>query len=286
MGDPFLCIIPKKLSRILTAGVNLPATCERLVIYMENKIRKKSINTVIYLLLAAMLVCMVLVSVYTVASKRKAKDDGVDSQAVSSAVTDARSKPEDSIDTKKTSDTKSETTLPSESASADVTSEAKEVIGTAVEDDEKPISTAEHYFVMPVDGFISKAFEIDIPVWSATMCDYRAHTGADIASPVGSEVIASSSGRVCKVWSDPMMGRAVMIDHGDEIYTTYMNLGEEVTVSVGDKVGMGQTIGCVGSSSLTEIAEEPHLHLEMKINGKYVDPLEYMSSGEYQRVDE
>ena len=139
---------------------------------------------------------------------------------------------------------------------------------------------------MPVNGFISKAFEVDVPVWSATMCDYRAHTGADIASPVGSEVIASSSGRVCKVWNDPMMGRAVTIDHGDDIYTTYMNLGEDLLVSVGDKVGMGQAIGAVGTSSLTEVAEEPHIHLEMKIGGKYVDPLEYMSSGEYKEFEE
>ena len=40
---------------------------------MENKIRKKSINTVIYLLLAAMLVCVLFVSIYTVASKRSGR---------------------------------------------------------------------------------------------------------------------------------------------------------------------------------------------------------------------
>ena len=254
---------------------------------MENKFKKKSINTVIYLLLAAMLVCMVLVSVYTVASKRKGRDADTE-PAVSSGTVDTKNEPAGNVTTGKSETTAADTTAPAESASVIVTDggEAAEVGGTAFENDEKPMSAAEHYFVLPVNGFISKAFEVDVPVWSATMCDYRAHTGADIASPVGSEVIASSSGRVCKVWNDPMMGRAVTIDHGDDIYTTYMNLGEDLMVSVGDKVGMGQAIGAVGTSSLTEVAEEPHIHLEMKIGGKYVDPLEYMSSGEYKEFEE
>ena len=40
---------------------------------------------------------------------------------------------------------------------------------------------------------------------------------------------------------------------------------------------MGQVIGYVGDSALVEIAEEPHVHLEMKINGDYVDPLDYVT---------
>ena len=57
----------------------------------------------------------------------------------------------------------------------------------------------------------SKDFEIDIPVYSLTMNDYRAHTGIDIAASLGSEVVAASSGIVCRVWSDPMMGQSVTI---------------------------------------------------------------------------
>ena len=125
----------------------------------------------------------------------------------------------------------------------------------------------------------SKDFEIDIPVYSLTMNDYRAHTGVDIAASLGSEVVAASSGVVCRVWSDPMMGQSVTIDHGDEIYTTYMNLSPEIPegITVGAKVTMGQTIGSVGDTSLTEIAEEPHLHFEIKVDGQYADPLDYIA---------
>lgn len=254
---------------------------------MESKIKKRSVNTVIYLLLATLLATMVFVSIYTVSSKRREKNSDVDDK-ISTADTDKKTPQSSKVDTTSKHDFESSpvVTEPSESASVDMSySEDTEVI-RANEQDEVPMSAAEHYFVLPVDGFISKDFEIDVPVWSATMCDYRAHTGVDIVSTVGSEVIASSSGIVCDVFDDPMMGKSVTVDHGDGIYTTYNNLGNDVTVSVGDKVGMGQLIGCVGNSSLVELAEEPHLHLEMKINGNYVNPLEYMSSGEYSYIEE
>ena len=75
------------------------------------------------------------------------------------------------------------------------------------------------------------------------------------------------------------MGRSVTIDHGDGIYTTYQNLAEDIAegIEVGGTVEMGQVIGYVGDSALVEIAEEPHVHLEMKINGDYVDPLDYVT---------
>lgn len=258
---------------------------------MENKIKKKSINTMIYLLLAGMLACMIFVSIYTVASKRKGKVEDTGNDRVSTADTAQKVPQNDRVEseknvTKPKDVTTDKATEPSESASIELPDNAVTEVVRANEQDGEPASAEVHYFVMPVDGFISKNFEIDVPVWSATMCDYRAHTGADIAASVGEEVIASSSGTVCRVWNDPMMGQSVTIDHGDDIYTTYMNLGEDVTVAVGDKVGMGQTIGCIGCTSLTELAEEPHLHLEMKLNGAYVDPLEYMSSGEYSSSEE
>ena len=82
---------------------------------MENKFKKKSINTVIYLLLAAMLVCMVLVSVYTVASKRKGKDADTE-PAVSSGTVDTKNEPAGNVTTGKSETTAADTTAPAESA--------------------------------------------------------------------------------------------------------------------------------------------------------------------------
>ena len=248
---------------------------------MENKIRKKSINTVIYLLLAAMLVCVLFVSIYTVASKRP----GVQTDDVTSAPDTTTAKA--SVTTDASVSTDAAVTDDSGAIDVDVDA-ADERVDAVVEDtlptaetgdEELPVTVDVRYFVSPIAGMTSKDFEIDIPVYSLTMNDYRAHTGVDIAASLGSEVVAASSGVVCRVWSDPMMGQSVTIDHGDEIYTTYMNLSPEIAegITVGAKVTMGQTIGSVGDTSLIEIAEEPHLHFEIKVDGQYADPLDYIA---------
>ncbi|MBQ8509242.1 MAG: M23 family metallopeptidase [Clostridia bacterium] len=249
---------------------------------MENKVKRKSINSVIYLLLAGMLLCVIFVSVYTVASRRNKPTpvEGDDTSAVTSDTTGSGTSTTKPVDTSASGTTApADTTARSaeSTAPASVTKSPDEVPVAINDGEELPTSIDIRYFVMPVAGTMGKAFEIDIPVWSQTMNDYRAHTGVDIAAPLGSEVVSSSSGVVCKIWNDPMMGRCVTIDHGDDIYTTYMNLAPDLaqTMAVGAKVSMGQVIGAVGESSLVEIAEEPHLHMEMKVSGSYVNPLDY-----------
>ncbi len=227
---------------------------------MENKIRKKSINTVIYLLLAAMLVCVLFVSIYTVASKRPgAKTDDVtsalDTTTEKTSVTTDASVSTDAAVTDGSADIDVDVDADDEPVDAEV----EDTLPTAeTGDEELPVTVDVRYFVSPVAGMTSKDFEIDIPVYSLTMNDYRAHTGVDIAASLGSEVVAASSGVVCRVWSDPMMGQSVTIDHGDEIYTTYMNLSPEIPegITVGAKVTMGQTIGSGGGTLLTQVAEE------------------------------
>lgn len=259
---------------------------ERLVIHMEKKTSNKSINKLIYSLMAAMLAVVVIVSVFTVSTRRgnEGADTSSDNAAQTSDSTTAdtgKNPPESGGtdtnkqggDTKKPADT-GDTTPPDTKSKP-----------TA---DTEDISASKElrYFVMPTVGTVAKDFEIEIPVYSLTMNDYRAHTGVDINAQLGSDVVAASNGTVCKVWNDPLMGSCIMLDHGDNIYTTYMNLSKEpaTTLEVGQKVSMGQSIGAVGESALVEIAEEPHLHLEMKVDGKYVDPLEYMGISSEQDI--
>jgi murein DD-endopeptidase MepM/ murein hydrolase activator NlpD len=245
---------------------------------MENKIKKKSINTIIYLLLAAMFVCVVLISVYTVASKTsKPTPDAVDT-TLSAILTEPVVEQTSAEPVNATPETSEAI-----SASADTEEEPAPLPVAVTDGEDIPTSIDVRYFVLPVSGVPAKGFEIDIPVYSITMNDYRAHTGVDITAPIGSKVLAASTGVISRVWNDPMMGRCVTIDHGDNIFTTYMNLADELDkiVEVGAKVSMGQVIGAIGETSLVEIAEEPHLHLEMKINGNYVNPLDYISVGNY-----
>ncbi len=249
---------------------------------MENKKKQQSLHSLIYVLLAAMLACVVFVSIYTVASRRHRDpaDETSGDPAQESRTEDTQKKPGPS-DSASAPDTDTPPKSPQEGTKpAETTAPSKPTGGDKAS--EIPASSAVRYYVMPVEGSMAKGFEIDIPVYSLTMNDYRAHTGVDFCAPIGSEVLSVSSGTVARVYTDPMMGQCVTVDHGDSIYSTYMNLAEELAegIAVGTRVSMGQLLGVIGETSLVEIAEEPHLHLEMKIDGQFVDPLEYIGGKE------
>ncbi len=132
-------------------------------------------------------------------------------------------------------------------------------------------------FVAPLVGSVAKSHSTDVPVFSDTLGEWRIHTGIDISADEGAPVYAAADGTVTGVYKDPLLGKTVEITHRDGIVSCYSNLASEVSVSVGDEVKSGDAIGAVGDSSLTELADEPHLHFEMKVNGVSVNPLDYIS---------
>ena len=129
-------------------------------------------------------------------------------------------------------------------------------------------------FLTPVSGDIAIDFSDSVPVFSTTMNDYRTHLGLDISANLGTEVLAVADGVVTNVWDDPFMGTCVSIEHAGNAISIYKNLDPEVMdgIIIGASVQAGDIIGAVGESAMNELAEEPHLHYEMKINGKHVDP--------------
>ena len=73
---------------------------------------------------------------------------------------------------------------------------------------------------------------------------------------------------------------AVREDHPNiSLGTVYRNLAANLpdSIKIGANVSAGQVIGSIGESSLLEIADEPHLHLEMTVGGLAVDPRDYFS---------
>lgn len=134
-------------------------------------------------------------------------------------------------------------------------------------------------FSMPVNGVIEVDFSDTVPVFSQTMNDYRTHTGIDIMASLGTEVVAVADGVVTNVWDDPFMGTCISIEHTGNAISVYKNLDPEVKdgIIIGASVKGGDVIGAVGESAMNELAEEPHLHYELKINGKHVDPKEHLT---------
>lgn len=132
---------------------------------------------------------------------------------------------------------------------------------------------------LPVTGKLEQAHSVDVQVFSPTMQDYRIHLGIDISTEESAPVCAVADGTVSKIWEDPMMGWSIALSHTGDCVTVYKNLAEGLAdgLKEGAKVKQGELLGYVGDSAMMEIAQEPHLHLEMTVAGLQVDPLEYFS---------
>lgn len=99
---------------------------------------------------------------------------------------------------------------------------------------------------------------------------YKMHTGVDIAGAGcnGKNVVAAADGTVLTAGWISGYGYTVVIDHGGGVVTLYAH-SQKLLVKKGDKVKRGQNIMLVGS---TGYATGPHLHFEVRVNGKYVNP--------------
>ena len=104
---------------------------------------------------------------------------------------------------------------------------------------------------------------------------YGPHGGTDIGASYGSAIYAAGSGTVVTAYNNSAYnggyGNYAMINHGNGIQTLYAHMSV-CSVTVGQTVSAGQTIGYVGS---TGRSTGPHLHFEVRVNGSRVDPQSY-----------
>lgn len=105
---------------------------------------------------------------------------------------------------------------------------------------------------------------------------YKLHTGTDVGAPMGANFIAANDGIVVKAGYNGAYGKMVIIDHGGGITTLYAH-GSEILVEEGEQVFQGTPVLKVGS---TGYSTGPHAHFEIRIDGEYVDPLDYITSYE------
>jgi murein DD-endopeptidase MepM/ murein hydrolase activator NlpD len=99
------------------------------------------------------------------------------------------------------------------------------------------------------------------------------HKGLDIAAQQGTPVHAVAAGTVRFAgWNNQGYGNLVVIDHGG-YQTLYAHLSAAPSVSVGQSVGAGTTIGLMGN---TGFSTGPHLHFEIRLGHDVVDPGAYV----------
>ncbi|GEM_PF-642022 len=99
------------------------------------------------------------------------------------------------------------------------------------------------------------------------------HSGLDIAAPTGTAVRAAAGGRVVNLQQGEYdYGWYLVVDHGNGMKSLYAHLST-FSVKLGDAVGKGQQIGAVGS---TGRSTGPHLHFEVRVNDRLVNPLDYL----------
>jgi murein DD-endopeptidase MepM/ murein hydrolase activator NlpD len=94
------------------------------------------------------------------------------------------------------------------------------------------------------------------------------HSGIDYSADRGTPVVASNRGRVALLGEFFFAGRLVALDHGLGLYTLYFHL-DGVSVSEGEIVDRGQTIGTVGT---TGRSTGPHLHFAAQLGRSRIDP--------------
>ena len=99
----------------------------------------------------------------------------------------------------------------------------------------------------------------------------KMHTGVDWAASRGTPILAAGNGTVIKAGWSSGYGRRIEIRHVNGYTTTYSHQsGFAKGIKKGVRVQQGQIIGYVGSTGLST---GPHLHYEVKVNGRYVDPM-------------
>ena len=124
-------------------------------------------------------------------------------------------------------------------------------------------------FMWPTAGVVSSGFGNRLhPILGG----YRLHAGIDLGNTTGQPVYATRDGVVVTAGPWGGYGNAVVLDHGDGLSSLYAHLSA-VTVRPGDLVVGLEQVGNIGSTGLST---GPHLHFEIRLNGRAVNPLGYL----------
>ncbi|MGB7295184.1 MAG: M23 family metallopeptidase [Candidatus Aminicenantales bacterium] len=123
--------------------------------------------------------------------------------------------------------------------------------------------------IWPTIGWVSSPFAYRDDPFTGKR---QFHYGIDIATNFGNPIVATANGIVISLGNDKMGGKNIIISHGNGITTHYLHLSKFLVKS-GQKIKRGDVIGLVGN---TGKARGPHLHYEVRLNNKPVNPYNYI----------
>lgn len=115
-------------------------------------------------------------------------------------------------------------------------------------------------------------------VYNKTLNQWQAHTGVDFKCSPGDNVYSMGDGEVTKVYEDDMLGNTVVVQSAT--YTAYYSgLSDKISLAKGDIVRTGDIIG-LAAVVPCEAMDDTHVHISIKVDGNYVDPLTLINKDE------
>jgi len=135
--------------------------------------------------------------------------------------------------------------------------------------DDKRVKLASMPSIWPTKGWLTSRFGPRVSPFTGRR---QMHAGLDIATAMGSPILAPADARVSYVGRKGPLGNTLILDHGFGVKTIYGHT-KEIKVKPGESVERGQEIASVGSSGRST---GPHLHYVVEVKGKARDPLDYI----------
>jgi len=123
--------------------------------------------------------------------------------------------------------------------------------------------------ISPVNGWVTSGFGERISPFTG---ERSHHKGIDVASPIGTPIVAPADGVVIFAGFKEGFGNLVMVAHGYGIVTSYGHNSENM-VQPGQRLRRGEQIGTVGMTGRTT---GPHLHYEIWVNGRVQNPSKFI----------
>ncbi len=170
--------------------------------------------------------------------------------------------------------TETETEPPTEPETEPPTEPETEFVETAPEETKTALETmlsVEESLSFPLDTAKVLREYSEETVYNKTLNQWNAHTGVDFACKKGDKVYSMGNGEVVKVYRDDLLGQTAVIKAAT--YTAYYSgLEKDSMPSKGSEVKAGEVIGTADAVPCEKL-DESHIHVAVKVNGQYVDPM-------------